>query len=189
MSPGSAARCAFPHAGRRGVDRRDRAVDAAGAVKASDSRLLPTPGGTPAKSKRADSLEAVAESPVRNVVPRFGGTRPAPAALVFLLELPEPLHIRRLQPTESLSPDIDRLLGDPCFLATSATGILSASRRIFTIWSSLNRLLRIGSSLGCGSHPLTFQLVRKSESYRDCRRAHSERGWSPWDDQRGTHLR
>ena len=29
----------------------------------------------------------------------------------------------------------------------------------------------------------------EDESYRDCRRAHSERGWSPWDDKRSTHLR
>src|SRR3954468_22019540 len=31
----------------------------------------------------------------------------------------------------------------PCFLATSASGVLSASRRIFTICSSVNLLLRI----------------------------------------------
>ena len=35
----------------------------------------------------------------------------------------------------------------PCFFATSATGALSASRRILTIWSSVNRDLRMGSSL------------------------------------------
>jgi hypothetical protein len=34
----------------------------------------------------------------------------------------------------------------PCFLATSVIGALSASRRILTIWSSLNRDLRMGSS-------------------------------------------
>src|SRR5690606_3797706 len=35
----------------------------------------------------------------------------------------------------------------PCFLATSATGALSASRRILTICSSVNRDFRMGSSL------------------------------------------
>src|SRR5690606_6903725 len=34
----------------------------------------------------------------------------------------------------------------PCFFATSATGRLSASRRIFTICSSLKRVFFIGSS-------------------------------------------
>jgi hypothetical protein len=39
----------------------------------------------------------------------------------FLLELPEPLHIRRLQAPEVFPPAVDRLRADACFLATSGT--------------------------------------------------------------------
>src|SRR5512146_2162173 len=45
----------------------------------------------------------------------------------------------------------------PCFLATWATGALSASRRILTIWSSVNRAFRIDSSLVAGAIFSTFK--------------------------------
>jgi hypothetical protein len=48
-----------------------------------------------------------------------------------------------------------------CSLATSATGAFSASRRIVTIWARENRHFLMTHFLQ-GSHPLKFQLVRKS---------------------------
>jgi hypothetical protein len=49
----------------------------------------------------------------------------------------------------------------PCFLAASATGVMSASRRILTICSSLNRVFFTGPSLAIGGHFLKNQVVRK----------------------------
>src|SRR5713101_8557469 len=49
-----------------------------------------------------------------------------------------------------------------CFLATSGTDTLSASRRIATICSSVKRLFFIGSSLVGGSHSLKLRLVLRT---------------------------
>ena len=49
----------------------------------------------------------------------------------------------------------------PCFFAASVTGDLSASRRILTICSSVNRLFFMGSSPGGGSHSLKLSVGRK----------------------------
>ena len=49
-----------------------------------------------------------------------------------------------------------------CLLAISGTGAWSASRRIETICSSVNRLFFIGSLSDCGSHSLKLQLVLKT---------------------------
>src|SRR6267378_915204 len=49
-----------------------------------------------------------------------------------------------------------------CFLATSGTDILSASRRIATICSSVKRLFFIGSSLVDGSHSLKLRSVLRT---------------------------
>jgi hypothetical protein len=46
-------------------------------------------------------------------------------------------------------------------LATSATGERSASRRIATICSSVNRLFLIGSSFSAKSHLSRNQLIEK----------------------------
>lgn len=47
----------------------------------------------------------------------------------------------------------------PCFFVTSGIGDAAASRRIFTICSSVNRLYCMALA---GGHALTFQLVRNS---------------------------
>ncbi len=64
----------------------------------------------------------------------------------------QPLHAETLVIATSLTA---------CFLATSATGLLSASRKIFTICSSLNRVFFMGSSLAFEGHLLKNRVVRK----------------------------
>src|SRR5205823_9811994 len=65
---------------------------------------------------------------------------------VLRLELPQAPDVARLQAPETLAPSVDRLLADPCRLATAETGSRSASRMIATICSSVNRPLRIAPS-------------------------------------------
>ena len=67
---------------------------------------------------------------------------------VFLLQLPQPLDVGGLQRAEVLPPAVDRLALTPCFLATSGTGFSSASRRIVTICSSVNRVFFMAPSSG-----------------------------------------
>jgi hypothetical protein len=59
----------------------------------------------------------------------------------------QPLHVRRLELAEALAPLVDRLLADPVLLGDFRTGDASASRRIFTICSSVNRVFFMASSL------------------------------------------
>ena len=52
----------------------------------------------------------------------------------------------------------------PCFFATSGTGLVSASRKIVTICSSLNRVFFMTPSLLRGRHSLKRQLVRNRQA-------------------------
>jgi hypothetical protein len=64
-----------------------------------------------------------------------------------LLELPKALYVNGFEGPETLALRVDRLLADAvCFFATFVIGVLSASRRILTICSSLNRLFLMASS-------------------------------------------
>jgi hypothetical protein len=81
---------------------------------------------------------------------------------IFLLELTGPLDVGRFQRPEPLSPRVDRLITDAVLLATSAIGRWSASRRITTICSSVNRAFFMTPSVVRGRHSLRLQLVRKS---------------------------
>jgi hypothetical protein len=52
----------------------------------------------------------------------------------------------------------------PCFLATSATGVWSASRRILTICSSVNRVFFIAPPLPVGAIFLSFSWYGKCQA-------------------------
>src|SRR5216684_85914 len=55
----------------------------------------------------------------------------------------------------------------PCFLATSGTDFSSASRRMVTICSSVNRVFFMAPSVVRGRHSLKLQLVRKTPGRSD----------------------
>jgi hypothetical protein len=80
----------------------------------------------------------------------------------------ESLHIDRLQLPEILPPGVDRLFADLVFLAAAATEVRSASRRIATICSSLNRLFLIGFSLASKSHLSRNQWSEKVGQVSGC---------------------
>jgi hypothetical protein len=63
-----------------------------------------------------------------------------------LLELPQAIDGGRLERAEVLPPPIDRLAADAVLLATSGTDFSSASRRLVTMCSSVNRVFFMRSS-------------------------------------------
>ena len=71
----------------------------------------------------------------------------APELRVLSFEFAQPFHISGFELAEPPTPHIDCLLADLCFFETSTIGPRSASRRIATICSSVNRAFFISSSL------------------------------------------
>lgn len=90
---------------------------------------------------------------------------------VVLLQLLQTLDVVGLQRAKTLAPQVDRLLAELVLAATSATGLASASRRILTICSSVNRLFFISSLFAMGAIVSSFNRSEYGRAGQYCRKS------------------
>ena len=94
------------------------------------------------------------------------------------LRVPAPPHVRATAGPRRATPPPQGIHATTPFFATSGTGLVSASRRIVTICSSVNRVFFMTPSASRGRHSLKRQLARKSPG-TSVRRGCSSRAGRP----------